>query len=343
MLMAMPSHADAFEVLCLQAADSGRGEVLFGPSLARARKLGRPFMVGEKFPSVYLEFPLIGKQFLDVTILYGKLESGTRIASEAAAGSEAMIDWFANILETDESYTDVSCGLELDTKESELPLAAIHFQPRTHKDLIEPFCAVLGEEHRGKLCLDFAKRAPEIWPLSYFGFFRGRPGSPLRVCGYMRHSQIDACSKDPHQLAKAFDEIGFTDYNDQMLAQASALMATAPQGVDFQFDIYEDGHLGPTFAIDLQFGIERPEQVAASFRDGLAARVFGLLEAQGSADERWRLVGKAAFARSVNVQLEDGSTGRYAFTLMPQWVKARWHEGIQQPSKLYHYANAGLL
>ena len=46
------SHADAFEVLCLQAADDGRGDVLFGDSLPRARKALRPFMVGEKFPSV---------------------------------------------------------------------------------------------------------------------------------------------------------------------------------------------------------------------------------------------------------------------------------------------------
>ena len=39
----------------------------------------------------------------------------------------------------------------------------------------------------------------------------------------------------------------------------------------------------------------------------------------------------------------DGSTGRYAFTLMPQWVKARWTAGVLQPSKLYHFANACLL
>ena len=73
------SHADAFEVLCLQAADDGRGDVLFGDSLPRARKALRPFMVGERFPSVYLEFPLLGAPFLDVTVLYAALEAGTRI------------------------------------------------------------------------------------------------------------------------------------------------------------------------------------------------------------------------------------------------------------------------
>ncbi len=35
-MMNMPSHADAFEVLCLQAADHGRGQEFFGESFARA-------------------------------------------------------------------------------------------------------------------------------------------------------------------------------------------------------------------------------------------------------------------------------------------------------------------
>jgi hypothetical protein len=28
---------------------------------------------------------------------------------------------------------------------------------------------------------------------------------------------------------------------------------------------------------------------------------------------------------------------------MPQWVKARWIDGVLQPAKLYHIASAGLL
>ena len=62
-----------------------------------------------------------------------------------------------------------------------------------------------------------------------------------------------------------------------------------------------------------------------------------------SRESAMRIGGDAAFARSMNVRLEDGSTGRFAFTLMPQWVKARWTAGVLQPSKLYHFANACLL
>lgn len=339
-MMQVPSQPDSFEVLCLQAADDGRGDVLFGDSLARARKAGRPFMIGEKFPSVYLEFPLIGKPFLDVTMLYGNLKPGVRVESEAAEGTGEMLDWFADAC-SDIEY--VCCGFELDVKDPALPRAAVHFQPRTSLELVEPFCAAIGEPERAKLYLDMAERMPHGWSLSFFGLFRGRPGSPLRICGYLGSEATRACLEDPGYLASVFDQVGFKAYDDAMLAQVRELMETAPGTIDFQLDVYDDGHLGDTFAIDIQFGIEQPDAVRASFTDGPAARVLGKLEELGAADGRWKLAGDAAFARSMEVALEDEGTGRFAFTLMPQWVKARWTAGVLQPSKLYHFAHAGLL
>ena len=338
--MLVPSHQDAFEVLCLQASDDGRGDVLFGECLDRARKAGRPFMVGESFPDVYLESPLAGKPFLDITALYSELSPGMRIESQAAEGTGPIIDWFA---ESASGVDGVCCGFELDVKEPALPQAAIHFQPRLHLELVEPFCSALGEPKRAALYLDLANRMPQGWPLSFFGLFRGRAESPLRVCGYLDSGEVEACAEDPDHIARAFRDVGFDAFDDAMLASVSALMEAAPGTVDFQFDIFPDGHIGETFAIDIQFDIAQPEDVNQSFGNGPAARVLEMLERWGAADGRWRLVSSAAFARAIGVELEDGSRGRYAFTLMPQWVKARWVAGVLQPAKLYYLGHAGLL
>ena len=338
--MHKPSNADAFEVLCLQAADEGRGEALFGSCLERARTELRPFMVGSTFPSVYLEFPLIGNPFLDVTVLYGELEPRTRVDSPAAEGSGPMLDWFA---QAHSNFENISCGFELDVKVPSRTLAAVHFQPRHHVQLVAPFCEAAGIPHAAPLYLDFDERMPSGWEPSFFGVFRGREGSPLRVCGYLANSEKDACADDSRHLASIFDEIGFSAYDETMLEQASQLMRTAPGTVDYQFDVYPDGTLGNIFAIDAQFALEQPENVRASFTDGPGARVMGLLEGWGVADERWKLAAQAAFARAIPVQLDDGTIGRYGFTLMPQWVKARWTSGVLQPSKLYHGGSAKIL
>ncbi len=337
--MRVPSHSDAYQALLLQAAADGRGQPLFGESLERARTAPLPFMVGKKFPSVYLEHPLIGDPFMDVTLLYDELEPGTRIASPMAEGLDGLLDWFAGVCDKN---LDVCFGSEIDTKDPALPPAAVHFQPRSHADLVEPFCVAAGEPQRAQLYLDFARRMSAIWPLSFFGMFRGRPGAPLRVCGYLHRGETSACT-DPRHVARRFDEMGFSSYDERMLQQVAHIAAAAPDLMDFQLDVYPDGSLGNIFALDVQFGIKQPKDVRAEFDDGSGARVMKLLQDWGVADDRWKLAGDLAFARALPVELENGETGKYALTLMPNWLKVRWANGVLQPSKLYLHAHAGLL
>ncbi len=338
--MRVLTNTEAFQVLLLQAADEGRGPVLFGQSQARASKAVPPFLVSKGFPDVYLEHPLSGEPFLDVTVLYNNLEPGTRVASPAAGEHSTMMDWFA---QARRGFDNISCGFELDTNKEELPTAAVHFQPRSHVELVGPFFEAIGESQRADLYLDLAKRMPNGWPLSFFGLFRGRPNSPLRVCGYLSAAERAACADKPAHLADVFDRIGFSAYDDAMLNQVAAIMASGKRSYDFQFDIYPDGSLGTTFAIDVQFGIEQPEAVRQAFEVGPGAHVMGLLQDWGAADKRWKLGAQAAFARAIPVDLPDGKLGRFAFTLMPQWAKARWTQGVLQPAKLYHLAHAKLL
>ena len=334
-----PSNSLTYQTLLLQAADEGRGAKLFGESLGRARTLVLPFLIGNKFPNIYLEHPLSGKPFLDVTVLYNQLEQGMRIDSSAAGEHGALVDWFA---EACTQHSEISFGFEVDTKKPDLPMAGVHFQPRHKRELVRPFCEAIGQPEQADLYLSTADRMPNDWPLSFFGMFRGRPDTPLRVCGYLSNDAQEECMH-PSRLKEVFDAVGFKAYDAPMLDQACALLQTAPGTVDFQFDAYADGTLGPTFAFDVQFGIEQPPAVQASFAEGAGARVMRLLESWGAADNRWEIAVQSAFARSLPVELEDGKTGRFAFTLMPQWVKARWVNGTMQPSKLYHLANATLL
>lgn len=337
--MLAPDFAHSFRTLLLIAADDGRRDALFGDSFERAWEAVPPFLVGRRFPDVYLEHPLAGDPFLDVTVLLQDVEPRTRIDSPAAGEHAALLDWYASI---DRAGGSVNLGFELDTSVHSLPEAAVHFQPRAHLEYVRPFCEAAGEPGRADLYLDLAARMPRAWPLSFFGMFRGRPASPLRVCGYLSLEEKLACAADAARLAATFDRIGFSAYDGAMLAQITSLLTVAPPSVDFQFDVYPDGGIGDTFAIDASFGVERPSAVLESFSSGVGARTMGLLESWGAADARWRDAARAAFARAIDVEGADGAPGRLALTVMPQWVKVRWRAGELQAAKLYHSAGATL-
>lgn len=320
------------QALLLQVGSDGRAEALFGESYGRVQNVANTFMIGDSFPDIYLEFPLIGEPFLDMTYLYHDVKAGARVEHEAAAGTEAIIDWFASVSDT---HKGICFGYELDTKEPVLPAAGVHFQPREHTELVQPFCDAAGEPKRAQLYLEVNDRLPDDWKLSFFGMFRGRPDSPLRVCGYLDTQVRNQCAEDAHYLASVFEQVGFKAYDQVLLDQAQKFFEAAPGTVDFQFDVYPDGHLGNIFALDIQFEIEQPEQVKESFTTGAASRVMDLLKSTGVADDRVDHCSELSFARGISLPSEDGAFEPIALILMPVWVKARWKDGVIQPSKLY--------
>ena len=334
------SYEDAYQVLLLQAAEEGRGPILFGDSFDRARMVPLPFLVGESFPDLYLEFPLLGDPYLDVTLLYNDLQVGTRVDSPLAGDHGAMFDWFARASKV---QSGLCCGFEIDTSNPQTPEAAVHFQPRTATSLARPFFDALGEPERGLLYERQAQRMPEGWSLAFCGMFRRKPNAPLRVCGYMDRDQQDACASSGECLEQAFRAVGFTAYTSAMLEQVRRLLSLVPEGVDFQFDVYPDGSLGDVFAIDAQFRIKQPHVVKEMFETGAPGRVMRQLEEWGIADGRWRQGVEATFARALPIELPQGGMGRYALTVMPQWVKVRWTKGVLQPSKLYLCAQGTVL
>ena len=337
--MKIPSNDLACRTLFLQAADEGRGPVLFGDSGERACRAVLPFVEDVSFPEIYLEFPLAGDPFLDVTVLYGDLKPGTRFASPAAEGTEAVLDWFAGV---SADIGDITFGYELDSGKTSPGPAAVHFQPRRHTDLVLPFCRALGREDAARLYADLSARMPEDWPLAFFGLFRGRKDAPLRVCGYLSHEETHRCADSPARLEEVFRAVGFTAWDDLMISRIAAVLAAAPATVDFQFDILPDRSLGSTFALDIGFRTEQSEAIRSSFLDGPFANVMNLFEAWGAADSRWKLVSGIALTRSVPVEDGEGLPRLFALMIQPRWIKIRWTGGILMKSKMYCLASAGL-
>ena len=69
------TNKELFEIMCMRLERSNAAKALFGNGLDTIRPLIRPFLIGDDFPEIYLEFPLKGEPFLDATVLYNDIEN----------------------------------------------------------------------------------------------------------------------------------------------------------------------------------------------------------------------------------------------------------------------------
>ena len=329
--MRKPTPMEAFDALYGLAAGDGRGEALFGESYPLARRAYERTLIGSACPDAYLEFPLLGEPGFDILSVHGYVEPGARFAPGAGFGRQDMFDWFEGVCTPD---GNVSCGIELDTSTGETERAGVYLQQRKRTELVAPFLASIGESARTQGYLDVLGRMPSGWPPSYVGLFPGRPGTPLRIGGYMGMDELARCADDPAHLGSCFRQIGFESYDRDMLERCSAFMRMAP-AVDFQFDIMADGSLGDTFGLSLSFNGTKPREARECMESGYGAKLMGLLQEWGLADDRWRLIAGAAFARHVGIEREDGSEGRLALCVLFNYAKVKFSGCEPRPAKFY--------
>ncbi len=328
--MRKPTQMEAFDALYSLAAADGRGEALFGDSVRLARAAYERTLIGSGYPQAYLEFPLMGEPGFDILSVHAQIEHGDAFAPGAGFGRQAMFDWFEDVC----GEGSVSCGIELDTSAGEDERAGVYLQFRDRTELVAPFLESIGESARTDGYLNVLERMPEGWSASYVGLFPGRPGTPLRIGGYLAPHAKDACAANPAFLGEQFRHIGFSAFDDRMLARCAEFMALAPS-IDFQFDIMADGSLGDTFGLSLSFNETKPWQARTCMEDGYGARICTLMQDWGLADDRWRLIAGAAFARHVPFEREDGDEGRFALCVLFNYAKVKFTACEPRPAKFY--------
>lgn len=335
--MRKPTQMEAFDALYTIAAGGGREEALFGNSYGLARPVFERTLIGNGYPTAYFEFPLLGEPCFDLLSVHGSVESDDRFAPGAGFGYQAMLNWFAGICR---QYESLGCGIELDLSVGETERAGVYLQQRDRHELVEPFLASVGEMERAKDYLDVLGRMPKGWPPAYVGLFPGRCETPLRIGGYMSHDELTHCGNNPSYLGECFRQVGFSAFDDAMLERCSEFMWLAPS-VDFQFDILPNGQLGDTFGLSLSFNETKPREAKECMESGYGARLMQTLQNWSLADDRWKLIAGAAFARHVGYERDDGTEGRFALCIRFNYAKVKFRAAEPQPAKFYLACSAG--
>jgi len=339
--MRKPTQIEAFYALYSIAAAGGRGEALFGDSFDQALDFYQHALIGDGYPIAHLEFPLLGKPCLDLLSVYGAVPLGAKFAPGAGYGRQAMFDWFAET-SANMQTSHISMGLELDLSTGQTQTVGVYLQQRRHTQLAAPFLESVGEAARTQSYLDTLERMPEGWPPSYIGLFPGREGTPMRIGGYTGSDEQARCAEDPAYLGKRFRQIGFTAFDADMLDRCAEFMHLAPS-IDFQFDIMSDGSLGDTFGLSLSFNETKPREARECMQSGYGAKLMHVLQTWGLADDRWKKIAGAAFARSVGVEGEDGAEERFALCIRFNYAKVKFSSCEPKPAKFYLTCIAGKL
>ena len=326
------SNAEIFGIMCNRIQKSVDLSAVLGDGFARATKAVPPFLIGNVFPEVYVEFPLKGDPAFDVSVLYYDLEPGEDIKSEYAGNCREMLDAYSSMKK---EYRNVCCGFEIDTSAPDPYPAAVHFEPYQHTDLVIPFCDSLRLKSYGELYLKAIKRLETTWPPAFFGIFRGRDNAPLRVCGYIQPEERTKITENAKHLEKIFKTIGFEAYDDTMMEQIREAMSIAPLGIDYQIDIYANEKLGETFSLDLSLKESGADAVRSSLATGSSSKVIDFLLKYDIADERVGAISDIASSIAVPEQITDGKCAVRSVIIKPAWIKIRWKAGILQNAKCY--------
>ncbi|ETP73818.1 hypothetical protein UYO_0072 [Lachnospiraceae bacterium JC7] len=311
-----------FRALLTIVTAEGRGKALFGDKLSLAEESFDRAISGQIFPTVYLEFPLIGNPCFDMLVTYGETLFRDGIDPSAQAfGYRKALDCFATF-----SGRNAGFGYSIDLSRGDTEQAGLYLQHQGDHSLIEPFLRACGEEARLPYYLDISERLKKYWQSAYIAFFPGRPGTPTRIGGYKFGS---------YDLRTLFDLAGFTAWGPDMIELCDELI-TICRPSDFQFDILSDGSVSDVFGLGFAFGAQkRPKIGEESLRSDKGARFMNRLQEMKLIDDRWKMIPDAVFARAYPVESEDGNKRLIALAVLLSYVKIKFKAGVPQTVKFY--------
>ena len=337
-MIQQPSPVEVFDLLYILAARDGREEALFGSSADLAYPVAKQALIGDIYPSIYLEFPLKRKPCFDLLVGYGEMPSGLRFAPDGGFGYQPLFDWFSSL----PTGHGASCGFSMDTGSGETQRPGVYLQYRNQPDLAAPFLDVIGESGRFSSYSAALLRLPKGMPASYIGLFPGREGTPLRIGGYMGRSLQTDAARTPGLLGKCFDRIGFYAYDGAMLERCGEIFSLAPS-VDFQFNLFPDGALGDVFGLSMSFNRVSPRQAAEWMTTGCGRDMMLLLQRWGLADDRWKLLPGTAISKGIPVEGPRGEKKLLGLVVRFNYAKVKFKGGAPVSAKFYLRLHAGLL
>ena len=334
--MEKPSQMQVFDALYAMAAGDGREGALFGSCAPLAREAFRRSLVGDGFPIVWFEIPLMGAARFDLHVALSRamLHAKARFLPNAGNGYDALLRWY----EEDETGGG-GLAFAYDTSEGCIDDPAVHVNVNNAplSDMNRFFNLTVGDGAADRYA-GFVDRLPQGWRVWYAGVHPGRPGAPVRVDCFINGELQAAYASDISLLKRDLRSCGYAAVGSALGELAMAVLES-PFGLELQFDVMDDGSVGPTLGVSAGFPFGTARSVRPLFEEGGAASdLMRTIEGMGLADGRWRHVPGATFSKLVPC-----GGGMLALYCAPTFVKLRMRDGGPLDAKVYLQAGASVM
>ena len=317
-----------YSLIYALAATDGREKALFGTCAPLAQEAFRRSLVGDGFPELWFELPLLGEPWFDLHALASReeLSPETTFSPETTGGYPEVFSWFARqdgVRQLALSY-DVSSG-NIDT-----PAIQLLIKDDDGVNTSAAFLEQIGRADAVPAYRAFCERLPKGWYACYTGSFPGRERQPIHVECIPQREQQMAYARNAMLLAADLRRAGLALHGSTILPRCRALMR-APYAAEFQFEIMPDGSAGPTFSVSSRTDTFSVQPGSNPFlEDGPIGDLMEQIVSWGLADERWRLLMSGAFAKRIS----HGDNSVRVFC-MPAFIKLKWRDGEPVDAKAY--------
>ena len=315
------------------AADEGRAEVLFGTCAPLAHKAFKRSLIGEGFPIVWFEVPLMGEPRFDLHVALSRetLRTGACFAPDTGNGYDELFRWYA-----EEEAGGRGLAFAYDVSEGRIDDPAVHVNVnRAPLSTMSRFFELAVGDDAAERYTGFARHLPRGWRIWYAGVHPGRTGSPVRIDCFVDPALKDAYAADGALLERDLRTCGFDAIGSALIDLTSPILE-APFALELQFDIMGKGALGSTLGISAGFPLSAADSVRKLFAENEPAAVLlGEIEQLGLSDERWQHIPNASFSKLV--KLNDEVLALYC---APTFVKLRMRDGMPLDAKMYLQASA---
>ena len=332
----MLDNAILYDAIYGLAADDGCGQALFGNCAPLAHEAFLRSCIGDEFPLLWFEVPLAGEPRFDLHVAISReaLRSGVQFPPGAGNGYDELFAWYA-----EEERGGGGLAFAYDVSEGRIDNPAVHVNVNNAPlDDMGRFFDLAAGSGAAARYTGFVDRLPQDWRVWYAGVHPGRPGAPVRVDCFVGDATQRAYAADFALFERDLDACGFTAM-DPALRDLALPILQSPFNLELQFDVMNDGTLGPTLGISAGFLLGAPQASRALFEEsGAAAELFAAIERLGLADSRWRHIPDATFATLA--PLGDAAVALYCVLM---FAKLRLRDGQPLDAKVYLQAGGKIL